>query len=87
MRVGHSKGGNVVVLYAAEYDDVPCVVNLAGRFDMKRGVVERYGPDIFERLERLGEIQAPRKLPDKTMTTYMLTKEVSESILVAAKKR
>jgi uncharacterized protein len=33
--VGHSKSGNNVLLYAAKYDDVPLVVNLAGRFHMK----------------------------------------------------
>ena len=35
--LGHSKGGSAVVLYAAKYDDVPRVVNVSGRFDMKRG--------------------------------------------------
>ena len=35
--LGHSKGGSGVVLYAAKYDDVPRVVNVSGRFDMKRG--------------------------------------------------
>src|SRR4051794_31585417 len=29
---GHSKGGNVVLLYAATYDDVPLVVNVAARW-------------------------------------------------------
>lgn len=37
-RPGHSKGGNVVLLYASKYDDVPYVVNVSGRGDMKRGV-------------------------------------------------
>ena len=29
--------------YAGRYDDVPLVVNLAGRFDCKAGIVERFG--------------------------------------------
>lgn len=41
--VGHSKGGANVLLYSAKYDDVPQVVNLAGRYDMARGIKERYG--------------------------------------------
>jgi pimeloyl-ACP methyl ester carboxylesterase len=36
--VGHSKAGGAVFLYAAKYADVPLVVNVAGRFDMARGV-------------------------------------------------
>ena len=35
--VGHSKAGSGVVLYAAKYDDVPRVVNVSGRFEMKSG--------------------------------------------------
>lgn len=35
--VGHSKGGTGVVLYAAAYDDIPLVVNIAGRFDNMKG--------------------------------------------------
>lgn len=33
--VGHSMGGNIVLLYAAKYQDVSKVVNIAGRFHMK----------------------------------------------------
>lgn len=42
---------------------------------MKRGVTERYGKDIFERLERDGEIDAPRRNRDGSMTTYKLTRK------------
>ena len=35
--VGHSKGGTGVILYAAAYDDIPLVVNIAGRFDNMKG--------------------------------------------------
>lgn len=35
--VGHSKAGTGVILYAAAYDDIPRVVNVAGRFDNMRG--------------------------------------------------
>ena len=35
--MGHSKAGTGVILYAAAYDDIPRVVNVAGRFDNMRG--------------------------------------------------
>lgn len=35
--VGHSKGGNCVVLYASKYYDVPCVINVSGRFALEKG--------------------------------------------------
>ena len=28
--VGHSKGGNVVLLYGSMFDDVPLIINVAG---------------------------------------------------------
>ncbi|XP_015884500.3 uncharacterized protein LOC107420128 isoform X3 [Ziziphus jujuba] len=41
--VGHSKGGNVVVLYAAKYNNISAVVNISGRFDLIRGIEGRLG--------------------------------------------
>ncbi|KAK3188773.1 hypothetical protein Dsin_028334 [Dipteronia sinensis] len=38
--IGHSKGGNVVLLYASKYNDIPIVVNISGRFDLERGIEE-----------------------------------------------
>lgn len=35
--VGHSKAGSEVILYAGKYDDIPRVVNIAGRFNNQRG--------------------------------------------------
>lgn len=35
--IGHSKGGNAVLLYASKYQDVPNIVNISGRFDLRRG--------------------------------------------------
>jgi pimeloyl-ACP methyl ester carboxylesterase len=48
--LGHSKGGCVVLLYAAQHADIPRVVNVAGRYVMTEGVKERFGADILERL-------------------------------------
>ncbi|AQK88047.1 alpha/beta-Hydrolases superfamily protein [Zea mays] len=34
--IGHSKGGNAVLLYASKYHDVPAIVNISGRFALER---------------------------------------------------
>lgn len=49
--LGHSKGASVVLLYAAKYRDIPCVVNLAGRWDMRRGLKERFGAEAMQAME------------------------------------
>ncbi|KAL3535607.1 hypothetical protein ACH5RR_004068 [Cinchona calisaya] len=54
--LGHSKGANVVLLYASKYHDVPKVVNVAARFDLKRGIADRFGEDFLERIKRDGYI-------------------------------
>lgn len=38
--IGHSMGGNVVLLHAARFDSVPLVVNLSGRFHLQHGIVK-----------------------------------------------
>eukprot|EP00775_Hariotina_reticulata_P004893 gene4893-5138_t len=54
--VGHSKGATDVLLYASQWDDLPCVVNLAGRCDVQKGVLERLGPEVLEQLDRIGQV-------------------------------
>ncbi|KAK3014611.1 hypothetical protein RJ639_009110, partial [Escallonia herrerae] len=54
--VGHSKGGNVVLLYASRYDDVHTVVNVSGRFDLRRGIEGRLGKDFIGRIKLNGSI-------------------------------
>ncbi|KAK8483892.1 hypothetical protein V6N13_144809 [Hibiscus sabdariffa] len=49
--VGHSKGGDVVLVYASKYDDINTVVNVSGRYDLKKGIEERFGKDFMERIE------------------------------------
>lgn len=41
--IGHSKGGNAVLLYASKYKDVASIVNISGRFDLRRGIKGRLG--------------------------------------------
>ncbi|CAA0384853.1 unnamed protein product [Arabidopsis thaliana] len=54
--LGHSKGGDVVLLYASKYHDIPNVINLSGRYDLKKGIGERLGEDFLERIKQQGYI-------------------------------
>jgi len=59
--VGHSKGGDVVVLYASLYDDVRTVVNLSGRFYLEKGIEERLGKEFIDRINKEGYIDVTGK--------------------------
>ncbi|XP_021715104.1 uncharacterized protein LOC110683064 [Chenopodium quinoa] len=71
--LGHSKGGNVVLLYASKYHDVRTVVNLSGRYDLKKGIAERLGEDFMERIEKKGFIDVECKKTGKFL--FRVTKE------------
>ncbi|KAK2395599.1 alpha/beta-Hydrolases superfamily protein [Trifolium repens] len=58
--VGHSKGGDVVLLYASKYHDIKTVVNLSGRYDLKVGIEERLGKDYLERIKNDGFIDVKK---------------------------
>ncbi|KXZ47005.1 hypothetical protein GPECTOR_39g499 [Gonium pectorale] len=79
--VGHSKGGNVVLLYAAKYDDVPRVVSVAGRAVMGRGIQERFGSDILERLAAEGWVEQRVRVDAGRTITYRLTKQAVDERL------
>lgn len=59
--VGHSKGGNAVILYAAKCKDVHTVVNIAGRFNLERGIEGRLGKDYLQRIKQDGFIDVKNK--------------------------
>ncbi|KAF5203015.1 Alpha/beta-Hydrolases superfamily protein [Thalictrum thalictroides] len=65
--LGHSKdeeiisGGNVVLLYASKFHDVPTIINVAGRYDTKKGIAERLGKDFMEVINRDGFIDVVSK--------------------------
>ncbi|XP_056842530.1 uncharacterized protein LOC108857690 isoform X3 [Raphanus sativus] len=54
--LGHSKGGDVVLFYASKYHDISNVINLSGRYDLKKGIAERLGEDYLERIKQQGFI-------------------------------
>lgn len=57
----HFAGGDVVLLYASKYHDIPAVINLSGRYDLKVGIQERFGKDIWEKLKKDGYIDVKTK--------------------------
>ncbi|KAM7276937.1 hypothetical protein ACFE04_018803 [Oxalis oulophora] len=59
--LGHSKGGGVVLLYAAKYQDVPAVVNVSGRYDLKIGVEDRLGKEYLQKIKEVGFIDVKNK--------------------------
>ncbi|KAL0888086.1 hypothetical protein Bca101_012069 [Brassica carinata] len=70
--IGHSKGGSVVLLYAAKYKDVQTVVNISGRFFLERGMERRLGKDYFTRIKENGFIDVRNR---KGKFEYRVTEE------------
>ncbi|KAL1554960.1 hypothetical protein AAHA92_15456 [Salvia divinorum] len=70
--VGHSKGGDGVILYASKYHDIPVVINLSNPIDLKRGMEDRFGKDIFDKLRKDGCVDVESKTDD---FVYRLTQE------------
>ncbi|KAL3650746.1 hypothetical protein CASFOL_007149 [Castilleja foliolosa] len=70
--IGHSKGGNAVLLYASRYSDIHTIVNIAGRFDLRRGIEGRLGKDFQEKIEQYGFIDVKNR---KGKVEYRVTKE------------
>ncbi|KAK9274701.1 hypothetical protein L1049_021952 [Liquidambar formosana] len=59
--LGHSKGGNVVLLYASKYHDIQTVINVSGRYDLKGGIEDRLGKDFLQRIKKDGFIDVMNK--------------------------
>ncbi|XP_059642650.1 putative uncharacterized protein YDL057W [Cornus florida] len=59
--IGHSKGGNVVLLHASRYNDVCTVVNISGRFSLEKGIEGRLGRDFLRRIKQHGFIDVENR--------------------------
>ncbi|KAI3692573.1 hypothetical protein L6452_32390 [Arctium lappa] len=70
--IGHSKGGNVVLLYASRFNDVHTVVNISGRFNLSRGIEGRLGKDYLHRIKQYGFIDVANR---KGNIEYRVTEE------------
>lgn len=78
--LGHSKGGDDVILYAKLHGDIPLVINVAGRFDLKEGIEQRFGADIFNRVLH-EQVVLPAQRDDGHSWTWQLTPEDLEERL------
>ncbi|XP_042506421.1 uncharacterized protein YfhR-like isoform X1 [Macadamia integrifolia] len=70
--LGHSKGGNVVLLYASTYSDVHTVINASGRFNLERGNESHLGTDFLQRIRIDGIIDVK---DDTGKFEYRVTEE------------
>ncbi|RZC49762.1 hypothetical protein C5167_018199 [Papaver somniferum] len=52
--LGHSKGGDTVLVYASKHHDVPMVINVSGCYNMEEGIKERLGERFMERIKENG---------------------------------
>lgn len=59
--LGHSKGGDVVLLYASKYHDIPRVINVSGRYNLKEGIEERFGKEFMETIKKDGYFDVKNK--------------------------
>ncbi|KAL5715039.1 hypothetical protein ACHQM5_016926 [Ranunculus cassubicifolius] len=70
--LGHSKGANVVLLYASRYNDAPTIINASGRYNLETGLEERLGKDFLQIIKRDGFIDIKNKNGE---VQYRITEE------------
>ncbi|KAI3711554.1 hypothetical protein L1987_70093 [Smallanthus sonchifolius] len=70
--LGHSKGGNVVLLYTSKYHDVSHVINVCGRYKTEGGVEERLGKGYLQKVKENGFIDVKSKTGE---VLYRVTEE------------
>ncbi|KAK9705451.1 hypothetical protein RND81_07G058200 [Saponaria officinalis] len=73
--VKYFKGGDDVLLYASKYHDIRTVVNLSGRYDLKKGISERMGENFMERLKK------DRYIDVKSKTGVVMYRVTYESLM------
>ncbi|XP_050220051.1 uncharacterized protein LOC126670381 [Mercurialis annua] len=59
--LGHSKGGDDVVLYASKYHDIKAVINVSGRYDLSKGLEEKFGKDFMDKIKQDGFFDVKNK--------------------------
>ncbi|KAK6151956.1 hypothetical protein DH2020_014591 [Rehmannia glutinosa] len=70
--VSHIAGGDVVLLYASKYHDIPAVVSVSGRYDLKTGLEERLGKTFLEKIKKDGYIDVKTRSGE---IDYQVTEE------------
>lgn len=51
----------MVLLYASKYPDIHTVVNVSGRYDLKKGIEERLGEEFMQRIKKDGFVDVNYK--------------------------
>lgn len=51
----------MVLFYASRFKDVNNVVNISGRFDLRRGIEGRLGKDYLKRIKQYGFIDVANR--------------------------
>ncbi|CAI7832110.1 unnamed protein product [Closterium sp. NIES-54] len=83
--IGHSKGGNCVVLYASLYKDMPKVINVSGRYDLSRGIRERFGEEGMAKLEKEGQLTQQDKYGSYIITKESIQERLATDMAAAAR--
>lgn len=66
-------GGNAVLLYASKYNDISIVINISGRFNLKRGIEGRLGLGYLQRIKQNGFIDVKNKKGKLSIVIIALT--------------
>lgn len=67
--IGHSRAATTVLLHAAIFDDVPLVVSLAGRYDLRQGLEKHFSGERFKEFSVLIAGTGMGKDADKVAAT------------------
>lgn len=51
----------MVLLYASRYHDIHTVINVSGRYDLKKGIEERLGKEFMDRIKKDGFVDIKNK--------------------------
>ncbi|VVB04524.1 unnamed protein product [Arabis nemorensis] len=81
--LGHSRGGDVVILYASKYP-VRNVINISGRFDLKKGI--RLGEGYLEKIKEQGFIDATEGKSEFRVTEESLMERLNTDMQQACLK-
>ncbi|KEP60966.1 UNVERIFIED_CONTAM: hydrolase, alpha/beta fold family protein [Hammondia hammondi] len=74
--IGHSRSATTVLLHAAMFDDVPLVVSLAGRYDMRQGLEKHLSPEKLKAFSVLTAGTGMGKQADVLSTTLENDKDI-----------
>lgn len=78
--VGHSKGGNIALIYASKYHDINTVINISGRYHLDRGIEVRLGENYMERIQENGYLTFTNRGKEHRATKESLIERLNTSM-------